>query len=487
MDLGFTLLFSARWTLLALLVFAPWAYGSTRPWALEVTTLWALGATGLRAAGFLARRGRWGGRVPLLLVAAAGGILAQGWWMAANASAIYDPDFSVFAPIAPLWSALPGAVDAALAQHWMLRATGLIGALFIAAEMAAERVWRERLWVTLVVAGGSIAALGVVQRAAGAPTIFWEDPAARSPNEGYTKTFFASFYYHANAGAFLNLCLPLTTALALRAATRPTHPLVHAVCVSAFVLQVLASVMITSRAAQAIALLLFAATAAGPARPLLASAWRKRRSAVLIGATVALLAVGVAVGAVGLDRQAERWQGTLDQIEAGNTRLVAQRAATGAIPEAGALGFGPGCFQAVFPYFTAPYGDALRGFWRYLHADFVQTVVEWGVVGAALWSVVFFGGITRGLRRQREPDAAPSSQNELLLPAAVLGLLGVALHALLDFPLQIASVQLVVAVLLGLCWGWHDRTRREKRRRRDAPFSGGGAELGPLTPEAMGE
>ena len=93
--------------------------------------------------------------------------------------------------------------------------------------------------------------------------------------------------------------------------------------------------------------------------------------------------------------------------------------------------------------------------------------------------MVFFGGIARGLRRQRDPDAAPSSQNDLLLPAAVLGLLGVALHALLYFPLQIASVQLVVAVLLGLCWGWHDRTRREKRRRRDAPFSGGSAAVAP--------
>ncbi len=486
MDLGSTLLFCARWTLLALLVFAPWAYGSTRPWALEVTTWWMLGAAALRLAGFVTRRGRWGGRVPLLLAVAAAGILAQGWWMAANASGIYDPDFSVFAPIAPLWAALPGAADAALSQHWMLRATGLLGALFIAAEMAAERAWRERLWVTLVVAGGSIAALGVVQRAAGAPTIFWEDPTARSPTESYVKTFFASFYYHANAGAFLNLCLPLTAALALRAATRPTHPLVHAVCVSAFVLQVLASVMITSRAAQAIALLLFAATAAWPARALLASAWRKRRSAVLIGAAVAVLAVGVAVGAVGLGRQAERWQGTLDQLEAGNTRLLAQRAAAGAIPEAGALGFGPGCFQAVFPYFTVPYGDTLRGFWRHLHADFVQTVVEWGIVGTILWSVTFFGGIARGFHCQREPDTAPSSQNGLLLPAAVLGLLGVALHALLDFPLQIASVQLVVAVLLGLCWGWHDRTRREKRRRREAPFSGGSAATEPSAPEATG-
>jgi hypothetical protein len=92
--------------------------------------------------------------------------------------------------------------------------------------------------------------------------------------------------------------------------------------------------------------------------------------------------------------------------------------------------------------------------------------------------LIFFGGIFVAIRNLRQPGRAVEwrSRHRRLLPVIVLALLGVALHALVDFPLQIASLQLYVAVYLGICWGstqWDGQSgerkgqeRKVKRRKR---------------------
>jgi O-antigen ligase len=133
------------------------------------------------------------------------------------------------------------------------------------------------------------------------------------------------------------------------------------------------------------------------------------------------------------------------------------------LPDAGAWGFGPGTFAITFPHYTQELGAAIPGIWRFAHDDYLQTVIEWGWVGASVWALLFFGGLVRCFhfcRRGRSADRA-------LLFTSGLALGGVALHALVDFPLQIASLQLYTAVYLGL--GWGSGRWPESRRNTDSP------------------
>jgi O-antigen ligase len=127
------------------------------------------------------------------------------------------------------------------------------------------------------------------------------------------------------------------------------------------------------------------------------------------------------------------------------------------------FGFGPGTFSAVFPFYSASYSETLPGTWRFAHADYFQTLVEWGIIGTVIWGGIFVGGIVRAallFRASLVFRAAPGDgrrpgrmRSDTLYDGAVfLALLGVAVHALFDFPLQIASIQLYVGVLLGFAW-----------------------------------
>jgi hypothetical protein len=106
----------------------------------------------------------------------------------------------------------------------------------------------------------------------------------------------------------------------------------------------------------------------------------------------------------------------------------------------------------------------VRGSWRFLHEDYLQTVLEWGWLGSSLWALLFFGGIAVGIlsyNRYATRDWMP--RRRVMQPLGIIALAGVAMHALVDFPFQIESIQLYVATYLGVCWGsvlWRDHAPR---------------------------
>src|SRR6185436_4277426 len=162
-----------RWLFLAMLVFAPWAYGATRPWAIQILSGGLIATCVLWIGECLASRRR--PRVPILPVIGAAILLIQGWWMTFNAHSQFVELNETFLPRACL-AAAPGSVDVQASTSLMFLMTGLLGTFLFCCELFQDSAWRKRVWITLAVTGASIAALGILQKIGGDAVLalMWE-------------------------------------------------------------------------------------------------------------------------------------------------------------------------------------------------------------------------------------------------------------------------------------------------------------------------
>jgi hypothetical protein len=239
--------------------------------------------------------------------------------------------------------------------------------------------------------------------------------------------------------------------------------------VSVLILTLAAVLANTSRMAQLIALLLLIALCVQLGPALLRKVSHGEKNIALAGAIAILLTLFALGQATHLEQPLNRWQSVSEQIS-NDARWPASRVAIGALRDIGFFGFGPGTFRVVFPSYNNVANKPAPGTWRFLHEDYLQTVLEWGWLGSSLWALLFFGGIAIGIRSYKKYAAQGwAPRRRLLQPFVIAALIGVALHGLVDFPFQIASIQLYVATYLGLCWGssvWQGEGARGRRSIR---------------------
>ncbi|HEV8292440.1 MAG TPA: O-antigen ligase family protein [Tepidisphaeraceae bacterium] len=182
-----------------------------------------------------------------------------------------------------------------------------------------------------------------------------------------------------------------------------------------------------------------------------------------------LLIIGVSA-MTGLESAVHRWGRLARDLSSSNPRLLVAQVCLEMIGDSGWFGFGPGSWQASFPYFAQAIADRTAGVWEHAHDDYLETLIDWGFIGTAGWAVVVFGGIIgsclRFWRRRAQLSAAQRATHFGILTA----MLGVLLHSLVDFPLQIMSIQLSFATLAGMSWAarcWlRDEEAPQKRHRR---------------------
>lgn len=304
--------------------------------------------------------------------------------------------------------------------------------------------------------------------------------------QGETERWNAGFFHYSGLAACLNLAWPLivfskignglSTALewSVKAGIVVVAGVVLAASGSAAGLAVGAGLLV-----------------AGSAWQLLRNKWYGHRGVAVSCMGVAVLGVmawqGAQIRSVALDNP-DGWTSAAETRSSAPQRDVAfrdavsrrgDRLAVSSAPARAALwmagarmaadhplrGPGPGSWSRWSPlYSNEPFVNTFFHALQFTHNDPLQTAAEWGVVPAILWLVLWGGALWRasGKVDQGVPGAS----------GIVLALFGVALHSLVDFPLQMPALQIWAALLLGLAWGRSDEKKAAKASASEAINAG---------------
>jgi O-antigen ligase len=418
--------------IMAALAYAPLAHGCVTDEAWFVLDGLLAGAFGVHCIGCLKRR-QWP-LIPLTLWIPAGLLLVLGCMQMLNPSYIYDPVTQGLNPLSSYRPYLPGTIDQRTSIvaliHWGALALGF----FTLVDLTRHREMRWWLQGAIASIGGAIALFGIILKIQGGTIIPF--------TQSYSSTFFATYVYHAHAAAFLNLCWPAALSLTVRT-LHGERPVSRALWINVFVLIFLALFINISKFGHLSAL------------PSLALAFVVLRQGIpsdqlnagfLVRVVLGMLLLGVAAVVLMplVGRSVGRWD---DVMRVGfGIRPVINGVAISIIRHYPLWGTGPGSFHLVVPYFTVSLESVLSGRLTHAHQDYLQTVVEWGVIGASLWLVIVGGGVVKGVRDHlRHPE-------ELSTGTALVALTILGCHALVDFPLQTGSLRLYAAVYLAMVW-----------------------------------
>lgn len=431
----------ARWMVAGVVLAVAWPFGMLRTehqeiLAMVVMWLWVFAVGGWALCRRLPQ-------VPVAFITLGAGLLLYGWGLLCFPRGVYDPELLLLTPIprkVPDWWG--GTVDAASTRSKMLLVSSYIMLFLVAGDAASSRVWRGRLAGTVAVAAGGVAAFGLYQKAAGATNIYW------LPGPPENPTFFGPFRYHGNAAAFLVAGLPLALGLTFLALRRPVSGALKALWCLVSLTIVTALMVNTSRAGVWLTIGVVLVSGIREASRL----WHGQNALLRTQLVIFLL---TAAGAIYLLGTAFGWEKALGRSTAASVtagleeRSLAPYDALPAAADAGWWGFGPGSFRAIFPYYRPGVDPkATVRTWEHLHNDPLQTVIEWGWVGASGWVLLLALLSRHGWKRV--VSAKPTSGRRAVLEGAGLGFLAVFLHSMVDFPFQIPAIAVMLSVAAGI-------------------------------------
>ena len=190
----------------------------------------------------------------------------------------------------------------------------------------------------------------------------------------------------------------------------------------------------------------------------LAFSKRATRSMVILIASLVIIDIAIVGTYFGMERVVER----IEQTQMENERQESVQAIA-VWKEFPLFGSGLGSFHIVFPKY--PERD-LGVLYTHAHNDYVQFLVETGVIGFALVGMIVVLSLFAALRAQHL-RGDPLMRG--LSFGAIMGIVAMLIHSWVDFNLQIPSNAMTFMYVLGLAWISLHYGRRHVSEAGDEP------------------
>ncbi|MGO8699644.1 MAG: O-antigen ligase family protein [Limisphaerales bacterium] len=172
--------------------------------------------------------------------------------------------------------------------------------------------------------------------------------------------------------------------------------------------------------------------------------------AIAIGCFLIAVALGVSNQFETLQK---RFATATQNDKIGDSRMFYWRSARQLFARDMLWGIGPGHFDVEFPQ-VRPAEVQTRP--QYVHNDYLNTLCEWGVAGAAIVTaalVLLYAGAFRALRAVRKDHNdlhSKSSDRAAFVLGASVGLAGLLFHCIVEFNMQIPADALTAVTLMAL-------------------------------------
>src|SRR5258706_9390001 len=180
-----------------------------------------------------------------------------------------------------------------------------------------------------------------------------------------------------------------------------------------------------------------------------------------------LALAGVAAGALGLAKLAEHRKKSLTiEAQTHDVRWRLWQPAIAMWKDHQWLGVGPDPFDIRFRQYR-PADDGLQYRPGRVHNDYLNPLVDWGVIGfilaGSIW-VIFYWEVFRSwhhVQRSQSDLAAKRSNKSSFVLGGALGLVAILVHAFVDFNFHVPANAILAVTLLGLVTG-HFRFATER-------------------------